>query len=50
MLALTEIIESGIPEHRHQLPESLREYFQYHKGLSTMAPSYTKTVLSYHHH
>ena len=36
MLALTDIIESGIPEHRHQLPESLRDYFQYREGLSTV--------------
>lgn len=35
MLLLSEIIEGGMPQHRHEVPESLRQYFQYREGLST---------------
>lgn len=35
MQALLELIEAGLPEHRHELPEDLREYFQFRDNLHT---------------
>ncbi|CAE1174081.1 unnamed protein product [Acanthosepion pharaonis] len=36
MLVLTELIESGMPEFRHEMPNSIREYFQFRDDLSTI--------------
>ena len=35
MQTLLTLIESGMPEHRHELPEALREYFQFRTSLHT---------------
>jgi hypothetical protein len=36
MLLLSEVMEGGMRQHRHEVPESsLRQYFQYSEGLST---------------
>jgi hypothetical protein len=45
MLLLSEIIEGGMPQHRPEVPESLRQYFQYREGLST-----TEGVILYKDH
>ena len=36
MLELSDLIEQGMPEHRHEVPELLKPYFQYREGLSTV--------------
>ncbi|CAE1245843.1 unnamed protein product [Acanthosepion pharaonis] len=36
MLVLTELIEFGMPEFRHEMPNSIREYFQFRDDLSTI--------------
>ena len=36
MQSLVDAIESGIPQYRHELPEALREYFQFRDGLYTV--------------
>ncbi|XP_041480493.1 uncharacterized protein K02A2.6-like [Lytechinus variegatus] len=36
MQTLLELIESGLPEHRHAFPHPLREYFQFRDGLSSV--------------
>ena len=36
MIKLVEIIENGMPEFRHELPSSLREYFQFREDLYTV--------------
>ena len=33
MRNLVDLVESGMPEYRHELPESLREYFQFRTSL-----------------
>ena len=35
MRNLVDLVESGMPEYRHELPESLREYFQFRTSLHT---------------
>lgn len=35
MLRLLELIEGGLPEHRHEMPEELREYHSLRNGLYT---------------
>ena len=51
MLALTEIIESGIRRTVTSCQNRSENTFSTVKVyLQSMAPSYTKTVLSYHHH
>ncbi|XP_041484011.1 uncharacterized protein K02A2.6-like [Lytechinus variegatus] len=34
MQTLLELVESGLPEHRHAFPHPLREYFQFRDGIS----------------
>ncbi|XP_041472552.1 uncharacterized protein LOC121421818 [Lytechinus variegatus] len=36
MQTLLDLIESGLPEHRHAFPHPLREYFQFREGLSSV--------------
>ncbi len=36
MQSLVDLLESGIPQFRHKLPELLREYFQFRHGLYTV--------------
>ena len=36
MQALISLNESGMPESRHELPENLREYFQFREDLQTL--------------
>ena len=36
MQSLVDLIESGIPKFRHELPGSLREYFQFRDSLHTV--------------
>lgn len=36
MLVLTELIESGMPEFHHEMPNSIRKYFQFRDDLSTI--------------
>lgn len=36
MQALLALIEAGIPQSRHEMPEALREYFQYRDDLHTV--------------
>jgi len=33
---MSDLIEQGMPEHRHEVPEPLKQYFQYREGLSTV--------------
>ena len=35
MHVLLQLIESGLPEYRHEMPEALREYYQYSTDLHT---------------
>ena len=36
MLTLTELIESGMPDFRHEIPKAIREYFQFRNYLHTI--------------
>ena len=36
MLQLSDLIKQGMPEHRPEVPEPLKQYFQYREGLSTV--------------
>ena len=61
MVKLVELVENGMPEFRHELPSSLREYFQFKEDLYTVdgvvmyrdrivvPPSLRKSVLSVLH-